>query len=80
LSVFGSETYLAEYCNSNEIDIDDEFKISKANIKKFFNIIVNTDGIKLSFSRDKINASISINGDKVIIDSSSLAKEINLQK
>ena len=80
LSVFGSETYLAEYCNSNEIDIDDEFKISKANIKKFFNIIVNIDGIKLSFSRDKIDDSISINDTKVIINSSSLVQEINSQK
>jgi len=79
LSVFGNDTYLAEYCNTNEIDIDDEFKISKANIKKFYNIIVNTDGIKLSFSRDKINDSISINGNKVIINSSSLAQEISSQ-
>ncbi len=78
-SVFGSDTCLAEYCNANEIDIDDEFKISKANIKKFYNIIANTDGIKLSFSRDKINDSISISGSDVIIKSRSLAKEIKSQ-
>lgn len=79
LSVFGNETCLSEYCNTHEIDIDDEFKISTANIKKFYNIIVNTDGIKLSFSRDKINDSILIHEDKVIIDSNSLVQEISSQ-
>ncbi len=79
LLIFGDETCLSQYCNDNEIDIDDQFKISRANINKFYKVIVNADGIKLSFSRDKINDSISISGNKVIIDSNSLVREISSQ-
>ncbi len=79
LSIFGSDDYLAQYCSSNNIDIDNEFKISKTNIKKFFNVVAKTDGINISFSRDKINDSISIQDSKLIIESEQLIKEINAQ-
>ncbi len=78
-SVFGDDTHLINYCNENNIDIDNEFKMSKGNIKKFFKIIANTDGINVSFGREKIGDSIDIRDDKLIINSPSLVQEINAQ-
>jgi hypothetical protein len=49
LSVFGNETCLSEYCNSNEIDIDDEFKISKLiQLTIFINDVASTLSILAS--------------------------------
>lgn len=70
---------IATYCAANELDIDGEFKLSGAQLKKFVKVSVTAGGIKLEASREKFSASgisVSTDGNIVNIRSKELADAI----
>ena len=78
--LYGDSDRVANYCADNDLDIDGEFKLSGAQLKKFVKISVTAGGIKLEASRDKFSDSgikVSEDGEIVIIRSKELADSIN---
>ena len=72
---------IATYCADNELDIDGEFKLSGAQLKKFVKVSVTAGGIKLEASREKFSASgisVSEDGNIVHIRSKELADAIKV--
>ncbi|GBL44696.1 nucleoid-associated protein NdpA [Sulfuriferula multivorans] len=70
---------IATYCAENDLDIDGEFKLSGAQLKKFVKVSVTAGGIKLEASREKFSASgisVSEDGSIVHIRSKELADAI----
>lgn len=70
---------IATYCADNDLDIDGEFKLSGAQLKKFVKVSVTAGGIKLEASRDKFSTtgiSVSQDGAVVHIRSKELADAI----
>lgn len=75
--IYNDSTFIQNYCNDNNIDIDSEFKLKGANLNKFFKASVKADEIEITaprsiFSSDKIRI---VNG-KVVINSTSLINQI----
>jgi len=59
---------IVTYCSDNDLDIDGEFKLSGAQLKKFVRVSIVAGGIKLEASRDKFSASgISVSQDGVVV-------------
>ncbi len=78
--LYGDSDRVATYCTDNDLDIDGEFKLSGAQLKKFVKISVTAGGIKLEASRDKFSDSgikVSEDGEIVIIRSKELADSIS---
>lgn len=70
---------IANYCADIDLDIDGEFKLSGAQLKKFVKISVTAGGIKLEAAREKFSPSgisVSDNGQIVLIHSKELAASI----
>ncbi len=70
---------ISTYCANNDLDIDGEFKLSGAQLKKFVKVSVTAGGIKLEASRDKFSTtgiSVSKDGAVVHIRSKELADAI----
>lgn len=77
--LYGDASMIVTYCAENDLDIDGEFKLSGAQLKKFVKISVTAGGIKLEASRDKFSTSgISVSADDAIVNirSVELAKAI----
>ena len=77
--LYGQEDYIQEYAIENNIEIDTEFKTDNRVLKKFINIDIKTDGIRMSFNRDELHGKIRIDNNdpsQVIISSAKFAAEL----
>lgn len=75
--IYEDENIIPNYCISNNIDIDGEFKLTGKNLSRFYKVSVRADNIELSAPRSSFNPNmIDIDGDKVIINSSALVQQI----
>ncbi len=75
--LYEDENKIPEYCEDNNIDIDGEFKLTGKNLSKFYKVSVKADNIELSAPRSSFNPDmIEINGDRVIINSSTLVEQL----
>lgn len=84
-SLYDDERKIVTYCRENDIPLDSEFELHSVASKKFYQINIDSDGIKLRFLRgDWENGKVQISGDnKVIIESknfvNALRKELDEQ-
>ena len=75
--LYEDENIMPDYCTSNDIDIDGEFKLTGKNLSKFYKVSVRADNIELSAPRSSFTPNmIDIDGDKIIINSSALVQQI----
>jgi nucleoid-associated protein len=77
--LYSDSNKLVTFCADNELDIDGEFRLSGAQLKKFVKVSVSAGGIKLEASRDKFSdsgISVATNSDVVTIRSKELADAI----
>ena len=75
--LYEDENIMSDYCTSNNVDMDGEFKLTGKNLSKFYKVSVRADNIELSAPRSSFNPNlIDIDGDKVIINSSALVQQI----
>lgn len=77
--LFENEEVIKKYCEANQIDIDGEFHLKGAQLRKFYKVAVLAGGIKLEANMDmfsKQGIHVSDDRDKVIIRSKELAEEI----
>jgi len=75
--IFQDENYITNYCDQNNVDIDGEFKLSGANLSRFYKVSVKANNIELSAPRSSFNPDmIEIVGGQVVIHSQELAQQI----
>ena len=75
--IFQDENYIANYCETNNIDIDGEFKLAGANLSRFYKVSVKVNNIELSAPRSSFNPDmIEIVDGEVVIHSQELAQQI----
>ncbi|WP_019502565.1 nucleoid-associated protein [Pseudanabaena sp. PCC 6802] len=74
--LYGDATTIQQFAEENDYEIDSEFKPDKRILKKFTNISVNEDGIKLEFTFKDFNDKIKVIDNQVIIESERLVAEI----
>lgn len=77
--LYDDSSFITNYCNENDFDIDGEFRLAGNQLKRFVKVSVTAGGIKLEASRDKFNPTgISVSDDctMVTIRSLELAAEI----
>ena len=74
---FSDEDYISNYCESNNIDLNGEFRLKGKNLKKFYSISVAHNGIELKAPFERFHSnSIEIENGKIIIYSEELARQI----
>jgi len=75
--LYDDKNIISDYCISNDIDMDGEFKLTGRNLSKFYKVSVRADNIELSAPRSSFNPNmIDIYEDKVIINSRALVQQI----
>ncbi|MDX1808566.1 MAG: nucleoid-associated protein [Sulfurospirillaceae bacterium] len=75
--IFQDENYITNYCETNNIDIDGEFKLAGANLSRFYKVSVKANNIELTFPRSSFNPDeIEIIDEQVVIHSTELAQRI----
>jgi len=75
--VFQDENYISNYCETNNIDIDGEFKLTGTNLNRFYKVFVKANNIELTFPRSSFNPNeIEIIEGQVVIHSTELAQRI----
>ncbi len=75
--LYGNAQTIQQFAEENNYEIDSEFKPDRRILKKFTNISVNEDGIKLEFTFKDFNDKITvIDNHQVVIESQRLAAEI----
>ncbi len=75
--IFQDENYITNYCDQNSVDIDGEFKLSGANLSRFYKVSVKANNIELSAPRSSFNPDmIEIVDEQVVIHSQELAQQI----
>lgn len=75
--IFQDENYITNYCETNNIDIDGEFKLAGANLNRFYKVSVKANNIELTFPRSSFNPNeIEIIDGQVVIHSTELAQRI----
>ncbi|RZK25468.1 MAG: hypothetical protein EOO43_05460 [Flavobacterium sp.] len=80
--LYGDESTIPNYVNSNDLEIDSEFKYDSRALNKFKRIEANRDGIRLAFSRGDVNSRIKLSDDDpevITIRSQKLADAIKEQ-
>lgn len=77
--IFQDENYISNYCETNNIDIDGEFKLAGANLSRFYKVSVKVNNIELTFPRSSFNPNeIEIIDGQVVIHSTELAQRIQI--
>lgn len=77
--IFQDENYISNYCETNNIDIDGEFKLDGANLSRFYKVSVKVNNIELTFPRSSFNPNeIEIIDGQVVIHSTELAQRIQI--
>ncbi|WP_422556396.1 nucleoid-associated protein [Sulfuricurvum sp.] len=75
--IFQDENYITNYCETNNVDIDGEFKLTGANLSRFYKVSVKANNIELTFPRSSFNPNeIEIIDGQVVIHSEELAQQI----
>ncbi len=75
--IFQDENYISNYCETNNIDIDGEFKLAGVNLSRFYKVSVKANNIELTFPRSSFNPNeIEIIDGQVVIHSTELAQRI----
>lgn len=77
--LYKDENYISRFAQDKEIDIDTEFKPDLRVLRKFVQISIREDNIKLEFSQDDLNTKVRIdddNPDIVIIESPKVANKV----
>ncbi len=77
--IFQDENYISNYCETNNIDIDGEFKLAGVNLSRFYKVSVKVNNIELTFPRSSFNPNeIEIIDGQVVIHSTELAQRIQI--
>ena len=77
--IFQDENYITNYCETNNIDIDGEFKLAGVNLSRFYKVSVKVNNIELTFPRSSFNPNeIEIIDGQVVIHSTELAQRIQI--
>lgn len=76
--IFQNEDYITDYCEQNNVDIDGEFKLTGANLNRFYRVSVKANNIELTAPRSSFNSDdgIEVIDGQVIIHSQELAQQI----
>tara|TARA_R110001599_G_scaffold221395_4_gene419993 strand:+ start:7042 stop:8067 length:1026 start_codon:yes stop_codon:yes gene_type:complete len=77
--IYGDENAIQAYATDNDIEIDTEFRFDRNALKKFIQLAIDVDGIKLKFSRGDFGNKVRVaEGDPnmVIIESKEFAKKL----
>lgn len=74
--LYGNSSYIQEFAESKNIDIDTEFTLKGKNLMKFFKISVKVDGINFSADiSDFDSGKVKIAGNQIIITSENLVQK-----
>jgi nucleoid-associated protein YejK len=77
--IYGDESTIQTYATDNDIEIDTEFRFDRNALKKFIQLAIDVDGIKLKFSRGDFGSKVRLGeGDPnmIIIESKEFAKKL----
>lgn len=76
--IYGDENFISSYCQTQNIDIDGEFKLSGANLSRFYKISAKANGIELSAPRISFMEDLIefIDGEQIIINSPELVQKL----
>lgn len=79
LSIYGDESTISNYVLDNDLHLDAEFSFDKRELRKFTQLYINRDGIKLKFSRGDAQVKVRPSVDNpaiVIIESLDFANAL----
>lgn len=81
--IYGNRNAIRYYAEENDINIDTEFGYDKRVLRKFIQLNINKDGIKLNFSRGDLGTKVWASEDdpnQVIIESATLAAALRAEQ
>lgn len=80
--IYGDENIIQDFATTNVIEIDTEFRFDRNALKKFVQLSINVDGIKLKFSRGDFGSKVRIaegESNAIIIESEEFAKKLRFE-
>lgn len=81
--IYGDRNAIRNYADENEINIDTEFGFDRRALRRFVKVNINTDGVKINFSRGDLGTKIRASQEhenQVIIESPTLAAAIRAEQ
>jgi nucleoid-associated protein len=80
--IYGDDSTIQTYATENDIEIDTEFRFDRNALKKFIQLSINVDGIRLNFSRNDLGTKVRISEDNpnsIIIESDAFVKKFKAE-
>jgi nucleoid-associated protein len=80
--IYGDESIIQNYATANGIEIDTEFRFDRNALRKFIQLSINVDGIRLNFSRNDLGTKVRRSEDNpnaIIIESELFVKKFQIE-
>lgn len=80
--IYGDDSIIQNYATANAIEIDTEFRFDRNALRKFIQLSINVDGIRLNFSRNDLGTKVRRSEDNpnaIIIESELFVRKFEVE-